>query len=107
MAYRVPDPQRTAEADRARERERAEDAEVIAAMRRGSPRPRSRWVRRLGAFFVVGVGALPLLFVLAVLVAPPMSREHPVMPIGQAGFALISAPVVGLVAGWLAGRPRT
>jgi hypothetical protein len=106
MGYRLPDPDRTAEARAEEARERAADEEVIAAMRRGPPLSRIRWARVSGAFLVASAVSLPLLYGLAILVAPPVSGGHPVMPIGQAGFALVFAPVLGIVAGWLVARPR-
>jgi hypothetical protein len=62
-------------------------------------------VRALLVFVVVTVAGLPALAWLATAVAPPVTPDgHPVMPMGQAAFAIVFAPVLGLVAGYLAGR---
>jgi len=63
--------------------------------------------RALLAFVVVGGAALPVLYMLAITVVPNRTPDgHPVMPIGQVGFAILGAPVAGAVAGYFAGRPR-
>jgi len=68
---------------------------------------RFRFARALLVFFVVTVAGLPTLAWLATAVVPPVTSDgHPVMPMGQAAFAIVFAPVLGLVSGYLAGRPR-
>jgi hypothetical protein len=68
---------------------------------------RFRFFRALLVFFVVTAAGLPVLAWLAVAVHPPVTRDgHPVMPMGQAAFAIVFAPLLGLVAGYLAGRRR-
>jgi O-antigen/teichoic acid export membrane protein len=68
---------------------------------------RFRWLRAL-LVFVVATGALiPALAWFACVVAPPRTSDgHPVMPMGQAAFGILFGPVLGLVAGYLAGRRR-
>jgi hypothetical protein len=69
---------------------------------------RFRFLRALLAFVVVTLAGLPTLAWFAITVAPPVTSDgHPVMPIGQAGFAIVFAPVLGLVAGYFAGRRRS
>jgi hypothetical protein len=68
-----------------------------------------RW--RLGrgvlAFLVAGALALPLLYGFAITVAPSRTSDgHPVMPIGQAAFAIVFAPIVALVVAYFVARPR-
>jgi hypothetical protein len=66
-----------------------------------------RFVRALLTFVVVTVAGLPALAWLATAVVPPVTSDgHPVMPMGQAAFAIVFAPILGLVAGYLAGRRR-
>ena len=69
----------------------------------------TRW--RIGrgilAFVVVGAVAFPLLFEIAITVAPNRVEGHPTMPIGQAAFAMFGAPVLAAVAAWFAARPTS
>jgi hypothetical protein len=108
VTYREPDPvavQELARAEKERQaNERASDLATIAAMKRGN-RGRIRVVRAIVAFVVVSLVALPLLYWLAMLVSPAqMSDGYMVMPIGQAAFAIVFAPVLGLIAGYIHGR---
>jgi cytochrome c oxidase assembly factor CtaG len=109
MTYREPDRERFEETEREKRaleaEQRADDVAAVAAMK--SPfRVRRGWRFGLGmlAFVVVGALALPLLYAGAITVAPARTADgHPVMPIGQAGFALVFSP---LVAAYLVARPR-
>jgi hypothetical protein len=111
--YRVEDDKRREQADREAEDARAADRETIRALRdplyplarpRG-PRRLFRYWRGILGFFVFGTFSLPLLYVIAIAVSPPMTSDgHPVMPIGQVAFAIVFAPVVGAVAGYFLGR---
>ena len=66
---------------------------------------RFRFLRALLVFFIVTAVGLPALAWLAIALAPPVTSDgHPVMPMGQAAFAIVFAPVLGLVAGYLAGQ---
>jgi len=68
---------------------------------------RFRLLRALLVFLVVTAAGLPALAWFATTVAPPVTPDgHPVMPMGQAAFAIFFAPILGLVAGYLAGRRR-
>jgi hypothetical protein len=68
---------------------------------------RFRYLRALLAVVLVGGVALPLLHFVALTVHPPRTPDgHPVMPIGQVGFAILFAPVLGAIAGYFAGRSR-
>ena len=63
--------------------------------------------RGLLAFVVVVVVALPVLFEAAILLVPARTPDgHPVMPIGQAAFAIVFAPVLAAVTAYFAARPR-
>jgi hypothetical protein len=63
--------------------------------------------RAVIAFLVVGGLAFPMLYGLAILVSPPHTPDgHPVMPIGQAAFAIAFAPALGVIAGFVFGRRR-
>jgi len=109
VTYRVPDPKRAEEVaieQRRRDKETADaDAKMIAEMK--APLHGWRLVRGLVAFVVVGMIALPLLYVLAITVAPSRTSDaHPVMPIGQAAFALFFAPIVGLIVAFVVARRR-
>jgi hypothetical protein len=62
--------------------------------------------RGLLAFIVTIALALPLLYAIAIVVAPSRTADgHPVMPIGQVAFAIVVAPLVAMVAAYLAARP--
>lgn len=64
-----------------------------------------RWLRALVAFVITGGCALPLLYGIAVTVSPPRTSDgHPVMPIGQAGFAMIGAPIAAAAVAYAIGR---
>jgi hypothetical protein len=68
---------------------------------------RFRFVRALLAFVVATGLGLPLLYGLATVVSPPRTPDgYPVMPIGQAMFAMVFAPIVGGLVGYLAGRRK-
>ena len=68
---------------------------------------RFRFVRALLVFVVVTAAGLPALAWFATAVAPPVTPDgHPVMPMGQAAFAIVFAPILGLVAGYFAGRRK-
>jgi hypothetical protein len=68
---------------------------------------RFRFVRALLVFVVVTAAGLPALAWLAVAVVPPRTPDgHPVMPMGQAAFAIVFAPVLGLILAYLAGRRK-
>jgi hypothetical protein len=68
---------------------------------------RFRFLCALLAFVVTTGLGLPLLYGLATVLSPPRTPEgHPVMPIGQAMFAMVFAPVLGGLVGYLAGRRK-
>jgi len=66
-----------------------------------------RW--RIGrgilAFLAAGAVALPLLFEIAITVAPNRIEGHPTMPVGQAAFAMFGAPVLAAIAAYFVARP--
>lgn len=63
--------------------------------------------RAVLAFVFVGAVALPLLFEIAISVAPNRTREgHGLMPIGQAAFAMLGSLVLAAVASYFATRNR-
>jgi hypothetical protein len=72
------------------------------------PHFRRSWLRTVLAFVVVGGASWPLVYLLAVAVAPPRTADgHPVMPIGQVFFATLASSLVGAAAAWGFGRGRT
>ena len=61
--------------------------------------------RALLAFVLVTSAAVPFIYWIAVTLAPPITPDgHRVMPIGQVGMALMVGPLLGLLAGLLAGQ---
>jgi len=68
---------------------------------------RFRFLHALVAFVLAGGVALPLLYFIAITVAPNRTSDgHVVMPIGQAMFALVFSPILGAVAAYFAGTMK-
>jgi hypothetical protein len=68
-----------------------------------------RWriLRGVLAFVVVAALALPVVFEIAITVAPNRTSDgHVVMPIGQAALAMLAAPILGGIAAYFAARHR-
>lgn len=66
-----------------------------------------RWLRAALAFVATTALAMPLIYFVAITIAPPVTSDgHPVMPIGQAGIALVGAPILGLLAATLLASRR-
>lgn len=69
--------------------------------------PRFRFGRALLAFIVSLPVAWFVLFELAITIVPPRTSDgHPVMAIGQVGFAMLAAPLVAALLAWTVGRTR-
>jgi len=68
---------------------------------------RFRYGRAFLAFVAAGLVALPVVYMIAITLVPNVTSDgHPVMPIGQAAFAILVAPFVGGYAAYRAGRVR-
>jgi hypothetical protein len=66
-----------------------------------------RIIRGLLAFVIVSAIAFPVVFEIAITIAPNRIEGHPTMPIGQAFLALVASPILGAVAAYFAARPRS
>jgi hypothetical protein len=64
-----------------------------------------RILRALAAFAIVTALTIPAVYWFAITIWPPVTSDgHPVMPIGQLGFAIVFSPIAGGVAGFILGR---
>jgi len=65
-----------------------------------------RILRGILAFVVVSAVAFPVVFEIAITIAPNRVEGHPTMPIGQAFIAMVASPILGAIAAYFASRPH-
>lgn len=63
-----------------------------------------RILRGILAFVIVTAVAFPVVFEIAITIAPNRVEGHPTMPIGQAFLAMVTSPILGAVAAYFASR---
>lgn len=66
-----------------------------------------RIIRGILAFAIVSAVAFPVVFEIAIAIAPNRTSDgHPTMPIGQAFLAMVASPILGAIAAYFAARKR-
>jgi hypothetical protein len=65
-----------------------------------------RITRGILAFVIVSAIAFPVVFEIAITIAPNRIEGHATMPIGHAFLAIVASPILGGIAAYFAARPR-